>query len=50
MFGGEIFEKISDGDRGRVIEETMREARSALFHDGQWVIDYRRLRVVAKKG
>jgi SAM-dependent methyltransferase len=50
MFGGAIFEKISDGDRERVIEGTMREARTALFHDGQWVIDYRRLRVAAKKG
>lgn len=50
MFGGAIFEKLSENERNSFIEETVQEARPELFHDGQWVIDYRRLRVVAKKG
>jgi hypothetical protein len=49
MFGGAIFEKISDGERESVIEETVREARPVLFREGQWVMDYRRLRVMARK-
>jgi len=50
MFGGTIFEGLTERQRDEFIAETVREARAALFHDGQWVIDYRRLRVVAKKG
>ena len=50
MFGGAIFEGLSEKQRDEFIGETVREARAELFQDGQWVIDYRRLRVVAKKG
>ena len=49
MFGGVIFEKLSKVDREACIEETVRAARPALFQAGQWVMDYRRLRVVARK-
>jgi SAM-dependent methyltransferase len=47
MFGGMIFEKLSENQREEFIAEIVREARPALFQKGQWVIDYRRLRVVA---
>ena len=49
MFGGAIFEQLTESQRDSVIEETVREARPKLFHGSQWVIDYRRLRVMAKK-
>ena len=49
MFGGAIFETLTEHQRNDLIAETVREARTKLFRDGQWVIDYRRLRVVAKK-
>jgi trans-aconitate methyltransferase len=49
MFGGTVFEKLSTEQRDAVIAETAREARADLFRDGQWVLDYRRLRVVAVK-
>jgi trans-aconitate 2-methyltransferase len=49
MFGGAIFTTLSEHERDRVIAETIRQARPKLFHEGQWVLDYRRLRVVAKK-
>lgn len=49
MFGGEIFGKLGESERDRFIKVTVEEARPGLFHDGQWVIDYRRLRLVARK-
>src|SRR5271165_5190167 len=49
MFGGAIVEKLSESEQERMVEQTMHEARLALFHEGQWVMDYRRLRVVARK-
>ncbi len=50
MFGGAIFTALTNRERDEVIAETESEARTDLFHDGQWVVDYRRLRVIAKKG
>jgi trans-aconitate 2-methyltransferase len=49
MFGGAIFVRLTDGEREEVIRETENEARAKLSHGSQWVLDYRRLRVVAKK-
>jgi trans-aconitate methyltransferase len=49
MFGGAIFAKLSDSNRDRFIEETVIEAKPTLFNDGQWIVDYRRLRIAAKK-
>jgi trans-aconitate methyltransferase len=48
MFGGEIFGRLSEGDRDRFIENTLNEASSELFNGHHWVIDYRRLRLVSK--
>lgn len=50
MFGGAISEKLSETERKRFIDETVRTGRPELFRDGGWVLDYRRLRIVAKKG
>jgi trans-aconitate 2-methyltransferase len=36
-------------DNSRAIEDVERELRPALFRDGKWFADYRRLRVVARK-
>ena len=49
MFGGAVFGRLTDGEREDVIRETVNEARAKLFHGSHWVIDYRRLRVIAKK-
>ena len=49
MFGGAFFEGLTERQRDDFIGETVREARAELFRDGRWVIDYRRLRVVAKR-
>jgi trans-aconitate methyltransferase len=45
MFGGTLFDQLAPAQRAAVEEE----ARPALWRDGQWVMDYRRLRIVAKK-
>ncbi len=41
MFGGAL--GLSDRERGEIV----RRLRGRMFRDGNWVIDYRRLRVVA---
>lgn len=46
-FGDELLEPLSAGERAAVIEAVEDRCRDDLFVDGQWVADYRRLRVVA---
>jgi len=48
MFGGVFLESVKPEEREGVISAVEREARVALFHDDHWVMDYRRLRVVAR--
>jgi trans-aconitate methyltransferase len=49
MFGGALLKQMAEGRREELLRETEREARAELFRDGKWVMDYRRLRIVAKK-
>jgi trans-aconitate methyltransferase len=49
MFGGVLLDKLSAEQHEQVIAAVEREARPALFHDDHWVMDYRRLRLVARK-
>jgi trans-aconitate methyltransferase len=49
MFAGILEEKVPANLRGQFKQEVEREARRDLFHDGRWILDYRRLRVVARK-
>jgi SAM-dependent methyltransferase len=49
MFGGAVFKRLSASQREDLIAEIACEARPVLFHEGQWVLDYRRLRLVARK-
>jgi len=49
MFGA-FLEKLSAEQRRRAIAAVEREARPALLRDGRWVMDYRRLRIVAQRG
>lgn len=48
MFGGSMTGKLTVEERERLVEEIERRARGKLFQDGQWVVDYRRLRIVAR--
>lgn len=49
MFGASFTEGLPDTKRGRLKEEIEEQLRPVLFRDGHWVMDYRRLRVVAKR-
>lgn len=49
MFGGSFLGQLSSEQREAALAATERQARVALWHNGQWVMDYRRLRIVATK-
>jgi trans-aconitate methyltransferase len=49
MFGGSLLDKLSPDNRERALATVEQESRPALLRDGHWVMDYRRLRVVARK-
>jgi len=49
MFGSALVEGLPEATRERLLVEIERELRPKLFHDDHWVMDYRRLRVVAKR-
>jgi trans-aconitate methyltransferase len=49
MFAGSILEKMPTEKREDWVDILENEARGKLFRDGRWVLDYRRLRFVARK-
>jgi len=49
MFGGVLLDTFDPDQREHLVAAVEREARPALFHDDHWVMDYRRLRLVARK-
>ena len=49
MFGGAFCSALSAEEQEPFIREAERRLRPALFRDGAWFADYRRLRVVARK-
>jgi trans-aconitate methyltransferase len=49
MFGSAFVEGLPDSTPELLLAEIERELRPKLFHDDHWVMDYRRLRVAAKR-
>src|SRR4028119_408234 len=49
MFAPEFLSGLSDDVRSHVINSVEERLRSALYRDGNWIADYRRIRVVAVK-
>jgi len=49
MFGGTFVEGLPEATRESLLTEIERELRPKLFQDDRWVMDYRRLRIVAKR-
>ena len=49
VFRQTFIEKMGDENAARWIREVERQCRGELFHDGSWVLDYRRLRIAAWK-
>lgn len=50
MFAGEMLRGLAAEDKARVTALAERNLRQALYRDGQWFADYRRIRVIAVKG
>jgi trans-aconitate methyltransferase len=49
MFGSAFVERLPDAAREPLLAEIEHELRPKLFQDDHWVMDYRRLRVAAKR-
>ena len=49
MFCASFFESLPAAERNERIREAAARLRPALYRDGVWTMDYRRLRVVAVK-
>lgn len=49
QFGAQFFAGVSPPDKAAVLAAVDTELRPALFRDGQWFADYKRLRIVAEK-
>jgi trans-aconitate methyltransferase len=49
MFVGNLVERLSNSQREQFKTAVEHEARPALFRNSQWVMDYRRLRIVASR-
>lgn len=49
VFAGSFFRDIPHSDRMRMIDALEERLRPRLYKDGKWIMDYHRLRVVARK-
>lgn len=49
MFGGAVFRLLPSEQTEPIIQDIETRLRPVLYHDGQWIADYRRLRIVALK-
>ena len=49
MFGGQFFSRLSVENQERLIRKIEDLLRPEIFQEGRWVVDYRRLRVKARR-
>jgi trans-aconitate methyltransferase len=49
MFAGAFLDKLPPEQREHALTAVEQEARATLFQNGHWVMDYRRLRLLARK-
>lgn len=49
MFGDGLMSSLSTSERDQIVEATEQALRPERFRDGSWVLDYRRLRFVARR-
>jgi trans-aconitate 2-methyltransferase len=48
MFGGSLLDRLNSADRQACLAALETDLRPALYRDGTWFADYRRLRIVAR--
>ena len=49
MFGASFIQNLSEAQKSALRDEIENQARTKLFQSDKWVMDYRRLRIVAQK-
>jgi trans-aconitate methyltransferase len=49
MFGASLVQNLFDTQKSALRDEIEKQARPKLFHSDKWVMDYRRLRIVAHR-
>ncbi|WP_100405534.1 class I SAM-dependent methyltransferase [Bacillus solitudinis] len=49
MFGAEMFGSVKDSEKKEIIKKVESNLRNVLYQDGNWIADYKRIRVMAKK-
>jgi trans-aconitate methyltransferase len=49
MFGGSLLDRLNPADRDACLTALETDLRPALYRDGTWFADYRRLRIVAHR-
>ncbi len=49
MFAGSFFEKVPAHAQPGIVDAIVKELQPRLYHNGQWVADYVRLRIIATK-
>jgi trans-aconitate methyltransferase len=49
MFGGGLFSGIAAQDKPAIIDQAVQALRATNYIDGQWMADYRRIRIEAHK-
>ncbi|GAB4015889.1 class I SAM-dependent methyltransferase [Spirosoma koreense] len=49
QFGGYFFEPVSAAEKALILKNVTQTLRPALFRDGHWYADYKRIRIVAEK-
>ncbi len=49
MFAGSFFERVPAHAQPEIVDAIVEELQPRLYHDGQWVADYVRLRIIATK-
>jgi len=49
MFRGELLSEVTNEEREKIFQAVEGKTRGALFRDGSWFADYRRLRITALK-
>ncbi|GAB2584357.1 class I SAM-dependent methyltransferase [Spirosoma areae] len=49
QFGAYFFEGVASSDKAAILEKVNLDLRPALFRDGRWYADYKRIRISAEK-
>ncbi len=49
MFGNSFIAEIDENEVNIILEEVQNELKQAIFKNGKWYADYKRLRIVARK-